>query len=345
MKVKRSWIYALVCVDSSCCFETPSFASAGGLGRRPLTRHHHAAANAESTEDMHQLHELLLLADVNPKDCQIKPLSGAGFCNALYTCNVGKTNKKVRAPTVMLCANDVRDCADYHYLLVHKHTQMVAKLFSTIAKRRMRIHGTHVDWMASKQGLGPKLFASTSDGILMEWLEGEGLNETIVHTTSDWIETVATSLAAFHYTEIPPSHPHMLWETMEIMMDMMIPNKEASLVRDEVMRQRELLEPLHLPIVLGHGDLKPSNIIGGRFIDFEVSGMHYRGFDLAKLFRTDHPTELSDDNLNAFLECYLRASPETGGDCTRDIEQLKLETKLMEPLTVCTVRLRLDEEN
>ena len=214
---------------------------------------------------------------------------------------------------------------------------MVGKLFSDIAKERMKSNRNRVDWMASEHGLGPTLYASTNEGILMEWLGGEGLTETIVHSTTDWITDVAPRLAAFHSMEIPPRPPHMLWETIDIMETMTRRDARLAHIEDEVLRQRELLEPLNLPVVLGHGDLKPSNIIGDRFIDFEVSGMHYRGFDLAKLFRTDHPTVMSVDNMNMFLECYLKAVQDEGDDCKRTLDMLKLETKLMEPLTVRTV--------
>jgi len=220
--------------------------------------------------------------------------------------------------------------AQTHHLFVSV-TQMAGKLFSSIAKERMKSNGNRVDWMASERGLGPKLFASTTDGILMEFLDAVGLTEYIVHSTSDWIECVAPRLTKFHAMEVPPRPPHMLWETMEIMMGM---TNDASLVRHEVSRQRHLLEPLNLPLVLGHGDLKPTNIIGDIFIDFETSGMHYRGFDLAKLFRTDHPTGLSDANVNAFLDCYLHTSPVPSREYEWELDFLKLETKLMEPLTV-----------
>ena len=165
----------------------------------------------------------------------------------------------------------------------------------------------------------------------MEWLDSEQLNETIVHSSKEWIVDVALQLAEFHSMEVPPSPPHMLWKTIEIMMDM---TNDASLVRDQVLRQRELLEPLNLPVIFGHGDLKPTNVMGDRFIDFEVSGMHYRGFDLAKLFRTAHPTELSDEIKDAFLECYLKEFSMSVINLQNELQLIKLETKLMEPLTV-----------
>lgn len=204
----------------------------------------------------------------------------------------------------------------------------------------MKSNGSRVDWMASKRRLGPHLFASTNDGILMQWLEGDGLTETTVHTSAGWIETVAPLLDEFHSIETPPRPPHMLWETMQVMMDMTTKGTPGfSAIREHVLRQRELIEPLNLPVVLGHGDLKPANVVGHHFIDFEVSGMHYRGFDVAKLFRTDRaPTQVSEDNMNAFIKCYLRSSVHyIDDDYKNEMELLKMETKLMAPLTVSTV--------
>jgi thiamine kinase-like enzyme len=72
-------------------------------------------------------------------------------------------------------------------------------------------------------------------------------------------------------------------------------------------------------LVLGHGDLKPTNVLasprpdgedqgedqggGGHssdavLIDFELSGINYRGFDLCKLFRC--PSSTFHDDLLPF---------------------------------------------
>ncbi|MEO1669149.1 MAG: phosphotransferase, partial [Chloroflexota bacterium] len=57
---------------------------------------------------------------------------------------------------------------------------------------------------------------------------------------------------------------------------------------------RQAVEASRAVVVFGHGDLKPANALlrGGqptapRFIDLELAGPTYRGYDLAKLFRRD----------------------------------------------------------
>ena len=85
---------------------------------------------------------------------------------------------------------------------------------------------------------------------------------------------------------------------------------------------------------LGHGDFKPSNVIhchgGIRFIDYELSGLHYRGFDVAKFFRTD-PAKRNSDNFEYFLNSYIN----TNGNCNQhEVNALRLEAELLEPLTV-----------
>ena len=85
--------------------------------------------------------------------------------------------------------------------------------------------------------------------------------------------------------------------------------------------------------VLGHGDLKPSNVLrlrrgGITFIDFELAGPNYRGYDIFKLFRTSKLPAASDASLLSFVEAYL------GEDATqRAADACLLETKLFEPLT------------
>ena len=104
-------------------------------------------------------------------------------------------------------------------------------------------------------------------------------------------------------------------------------------VAAEVGRMRARCDALSLPAVAcGHGDLKPSNVMAHDgeavdaapppgapaadddsflFIDFELSGTHYRGYDLFKLFRTSDAFRA--ENLRLFLSTYLDESTRVGG--------------------------------
>jgi len=64
------------------------------------------------------------------------------------------------------------------------------------------------------------------------------------------------------------------------------------ILREEVRKNRAIIEEADFPISLTHGDLKPSNIMiladnSLKLIDLELSGFNYRGFDLMKLYRAD----------------------------------------------------------
>lgn len=128
-------------------------------------------------------------------------------------------------------------------------------------------------------------------------------------------------------------------------------------IRGEVRRMRACADALALPIVHGHGDLKPSNVMSSagnarvQFIDFELAGAHYRGYDLHKIFRTGLPfTPTSRANMELFLSVYREATghPRThaeglkggaGAEGTAPsvplsaLTQLRAEAAASEPLT------------
>ncbi|GMH90114.1 hypothetical protein TrST_g1870 [Triparma strigata] len=90
-------------------------------------------------------------------------------------------------------------------------------------------------------------------------------------------------------------------------------------------------------VVLCHGDLKPSNVmvsktsdkkISAKLIDFELSGVGWRGFDLYKMFRTRG--EGSVQNMKTFVESYLDCE----GECEVELTELLVEeATLFEPVT------------
>ena len=104
---------------------------------------------AHDTDDLPRIRDLLALTHEKPDDCIVEPLSGPGFRNSLYKIH----------------------CGDHG-----SNKLLVVKLFSTLAKRRRNPDDPyHVDRLASDHNLGPKLFACTDDGILMECLSFDSM--------------------------------------------------------------------------------------------------------------------------------------------------------------------------
>lgn len=106
---------------------------------------------------------------------------------------------------------------------------------------------------------------------------------------------------------------------------------------------RERCNALKLPIISGHGDLKPSNVMHDAdsspditFIDFELAGRHYRGYDLFKLFRTGGA--MSRTNMRSFLREYLAACKPNNPQHSAEtiafaLDELEAEAYASEPLT------------
>lgn len=115
----------------------------------------------------------------------------------------------------------------------------------------------------------------------------------------------------------------------------------------------------------GHGDLKPSNVMiahGGeatdghprnntiivQFIDLELAGLHYRSFDLAKLFRTDTPTVHTAKNRRYFLEVYADACHNNNNNNNNQLlrsslkEQIRVSTALL-PLNPDVLELQVEQ--
>ena len=194
-------------------------------------------------------------------------------------------------------------------------------------------------------------------------------------------EKIGAKLAQLHSTLLPPNlsavvanedgvDNNMLWRTLDAMLNFVEndePIPKAALdagwtyarLCDEVQSMRQTLGMLELPpAVLGHGDFKPSNILvvdidpasssedetesAVVLIDYELSGLGYRGFDFYKLFRTAEPATQNQDNMEAFIRSYLQYSsgPAVNNDNSSSttislaqIEQVLAEMKLFEPLT------------
>merc|ERR1740138_1506874 len=128
----------------------------------------------------------------------------------------------------------------------------------------------------------------------------------------------------------------MLWSTIGKMLDVaarkpqLLPAGMPDFVEiyAEVERACSALQQHNPRIVLGHGDLKPSNVFAAptaktgdckrsrtarkaMLIDFELAGPNYAGFDLMKLFRT--AKGFSEESMRHFLDEYAKASNEIAG--------------------------------
>jgi aminoglycoside phosphotransferase (APT) family kinase protein len=176
------------------------------------------------------------------------------------------------------------------------------------------------------------------DGLVTEYMAGmRDLTEAELHSpgAGPLVGAIATKLAKLHSLPLPAREGSssdngegegevVLWTFMERMLERiertphrLPPTISAGDIRGEVRRMRESTDALGLPIVHGHGDLKPSNVMGSddstrvQFIDFELAGAHYRGYDLHKIFRTGMPaTPASRVNLELLLTGYRDATGE-----------------------------------
>jgi len=198
----------------------------------------------------------------------------------------------------------------------------IAKIFSDMAKDRRPMSDFPVDMLASDNELGPHIVACTPNGILMEHLDGKTLEESAIHSVyaDGLLNNIAHSLKRLHALPLPKGD-NMLWYSLDVMLE----DCSFPALLDAHAYQENLLGNLDLPECCGHGDFKAANVILSsadkiKFIDFELSGRQYRGFDVAKLFRTADAAKFSSSNFQYFCRIY--------GD------NVQLEAELCMPLTV-----------
>ena len=164
------------------------------------------------------------------------------------------------------------------------------------------------------------------------------------------LQSVANSLAKLHTTTIDTSsttlakkNKNMLWSCCRVFLNQLHDNPNNKELYDYYARQLEIqqerLDALELPVVLGHGDFKPSNIIllpgeiGAKFVDWETCGYHYRAYDLAKLFRTT-TTDNQSEARNLFLQYYCTYCNAHNNNTKNDTpKHLWLEAMLLLPMT------------
>jgi 3-dehydroquinate synthase/2-deoxy-scyllo-inosose synthase len=225
--------------------------------------------------------------------------------------------------------------------------QLVLKRYTELAFLRLDAEAIgSVDVHCGNHGIGPKVLFSSPQGLVMERLEGRTLGEPDMHKDDfTLLEKVAKQLAALHHLPVPKvcEGEPMLWRTINKMVDAAARKPELwpegmpniDVISQEVEKARSAVEASNYPIVLFHGDFKPSNVVLNRdedvyFIDHELAGPNYRAFDLMKVFRT--AMKSSEASMEHFLREYLRSttSKEPSEEQFSDIKQ---ETMLFESLT------------
>ena len=262
-----------------------------------------ALPDFEAVDQTVALREILTAANLTAEPVAIEEMS-AGFCNWVYRVDLPGTGP------------------------------VIVKLFSPLAQMRLAPDERGAgDEEAGVDGLGPKLLYRCADGLICDFVDGDTLTESDMHTGSAALPTlIAPRLAALHGDPLPPGSSDsssssdssgggsggcpsgpVQWEFLHAMIEQIAkaphalpPGFTLAAIRAEVERMRTRCEALELPVVRGHGDLKPSNVMrrsaraaptgggggggdGGEivFIDFELAGRHYRGYD------TPSPTSLA----------------------------------------------------
>lgn len=227
----------------------------------------------------------------------------------------------------------------------------ILKVYSELARKRMKLSGNQdFDEAMGDLGIGPMVLKSTENYVIMEKLNGKVLsNEDIMIPTSFQLQSVARTLANLHCVKLfneNEGEKNMLWLCCDTLLEQLeeLDDELYRMYSSELRQQQLVLEDLRLPIVLGHGDFKPSNVIildcsgDAKLIDWETCGRHYRAYDLAKFFRgVETHTEEEDQLLSrirlAFIKSYCDAVGATLGEKVDAPSCVSLESKLLLPMT------------
>lgn len=286
-----------------------------------------------------KLIELLGQGGIDTEDLLVERMSSrAAFCNTVYRVESGAAEER---------------------------QIVIAKIFSDLALRRMdpEFAVGEIDRIVSQHGqLVPEILATSACGILMENCHGSVLTQETIHKFPAKAECVVTARSLAHLHSIPltrqkSSKPaqqqmpisdktNMLWRACDVMLDLSeaagnpLPYSRwgwsIGKLREHVEHHKFELNKLSLPLVdIGHGDCKPGNVFytqsppSAKFIDMELAGTHYRAFDLAKFFRTDDPTQSTQQNKSTFLHAYCEGCPNQAVE----IKSLREEVDLLLPMT------------
>uniref|UniRef100_A0A7S2WU47 ethanolamine kinase n=1 Tax=Rhizochromulina marina TaxID=1034831 RepID=A0A7S2WU47_9STRA len=286
----------------------------------------------------------------------------AGFCNWVY-------RVELTPPTEDLASVATPPESPEH---PGESKIFVVKILSDLAKIRLAPeHRGVVDWLSSELSVSPRVMLTTPDLIVHEWVHGRTLTEEEIASDSELRTSIAQQLGLLHSAVTPivfnGSEP-ILWSAIDKMLAHIGRRPELipapftmPMLLEECQSAKEALGGLPLEIVMGHGDFKPSNVMTDNllgsdkvlFIDFELAGPNYRGFDIFKLFRRGQPADGGDppalerDNMESFVNIYLDAYAQAVGNTpgreaetvvaksskAQLTEKVVAEVLLFEPLT------------
>jgi streptomycin 6-kinase len=215
---------------------------------------------------------------------------------------------------------------------------LVVKEFSALSRARSTAAAFATDRLCPGS---PELIYASGRGVLHRFVEGGAvLTEASMGDGADLatVRAVAAAVAGLHCTPrgrlplpVGVVPKPMVWVSVDSMMNRLARHSSAgrlpaapaprSWTVAEVARacagERAILDATGGAIKVGHGDLKPSNVLavggGAVLIDFELAGPNYRGFDLCKLFRNDKGG-LAEGPLHTFLAAYRETSNALGAD-------------------------------
>jgi len=223
---------------------------------------------------------------------------------------------------------------------------LVLKRYTELAFLRLDAEAIgSVDVHCGNHGVGPHVLFSSPQGLVMKRLDGRTLEEADMHKDDfELLGDVASLLAKLHQLPVPAvcEGEPMLWRTVDRMVEAAARRPELwpegmpglDAISQEVSQARAAVEKSNYPIVLCHGDFKPSNVVLSKnddvyFIDHELSGPNYRAFDLMKVFRTAQKT--SDASMDHFIRAYATSAGQVPSEA--EVADILEETKLFESLT------------
>ncbi|CAN4077942.1 unnamed protein product [Withania somnifera] len=201
----------------------------------------------------------------------------------------------------------------------------------------------------SAAGFGAKLLGVFRNGMVLSFIDARTLTPSDMKNPKLAAE-IAKQLRKFHQLEIPGSKEPQVWN------DLLKFFKNASTlqfdegekkikyetisfqeVHNEIIELKELTDRLNAPVVFGHNDLHPGNLMLNEdkeelyLIDFEFGSYNYRGFDIGIHFNEyagydcDYSLYPSKNEQFHFFRHYLD-SDQPNKVPENDLEALYVET-------------------